>query len=145
MSTDKLSDSTTAAQPAAIHDTFVHERTSNLSVDATANALNTAQKTVDTQFGNPEITNQVQSTEPDWQQTLSNRINQDWASIVDIPKRVAYSVEEHYRNPYGNGFDADWADMNSTAPLDRRVLDTLKAMFDGPKEAFDRLNAALGS
>jgi hypothetical protein len=85
------------------------------------------------------------SSHADWQQTLSNSVTQAWTSISNIPHRTVNSIEEHYQNPYGKGFDADWADMNSAAPIDRRVLDTFKAIFDGPKEAFDRLNAALGS
>jgi hypothetical protein len=165
MSTDKISDKTVSHQLTDAHDKFVHERTTNPSSGMRANELKSAQKTVDSHLGHLEITNDVKparddvrapqsaapereaqvplDSQPAWQKNMSNDLTHAWNSISDTASNALNAVEKHYQNPYGKGWDADWADLQSPAPIDRRVLDTFKAIYDGPKEVLDRLKEAM--
>ncbi len=165
ITTDKISDKTVPHQMTDAHDQFLHERTTNLTSGMRANELNSAQKTVDTHLGTLQITNDVKparddvrapqaatsaleaqvpvDSRPAWQKNMSNDLTHAWNSISDTASNALNAVEKHYQNPYGKGWDADWADLQSPAPIDRRVLDTFKAIYDGPKEVLDRLKEAM--
>jgi hypothetical protein len=81
--------------------------------------------------------------ESSWTQRMQSDLNQAAGMAQRSLSNVESAVQAHYTNPYGTGWNADWNDIASPSPIDRRVVDGFRAMYDGVHDLVQNLNRGL--